>query len=80
MIYSNKEYSVFGNMCKTTDGDNRHFTLSRPTERTEAGCVTHSSRARPRPAREAAAVLSRRVPNLPSSCCPRAPQRWRRDT
>ena len=22
MIYSNKEYSVFGNMCKTTDGDN----------------------------------------------------------
>ena len=22
MIYSNKEYSVFGNLCKTTDGDN----------------------------------------------------------
>ena len=27
MIYSNKEYSVFGNMCKTTDGDNRYYVL-----------------------------------------------------
>ena len=27
MIYSNKEYSVFGNMCKTTDGDNPRSIL-----------------------------------------------------
>ena len=28
MIYSNKEYSVFGNLCKKADGDNRQFVFS----------------------------------------------------
>ena len=27
MIYSNKRYSVFGNMCKKTDGDNYEYKL-----------------------------------------------------
>ena len=27
MIYSNKEYSVFGNLCKQADGDNLAFTI-----------------------------------------------------
>ena len=34
MTYSNKEYSVFGNMCKTTDGDNADYlvlVLARPS-------------------------------------------------
>ena len=28
MIYSNKEYSVFGNLCKKADGDNGKFSIS----------------------------------------------------
>ena len=36
MIYSNKEYSVFGNLCKTTDGDNGECT--RKTEQRCARC------------------------------------------
>ena len=34
MIYSNEEYSVFGNLCKKAAGDNREFsTRERPQRR-----------------------------------------------
>ena len=40
MIYSNKDYSVFGNLCKTTDGDNAQFCIvrGRQPSAAAAGC------------------------------------------
>ena len=72
MIYSNKEYSVFGNMCKTTDGDNFKFVsrsqVSRHSVQTDPSSSfgrpskpQPGSSVRPPPRRLATAAMNRKV-------------------